>query len=114
MATYSKEFLSESTNGRGIILETTGTPGTLIHTADATAGDEIHLWAWNNDAPTRFITVEFGGVTVPGDTIEHQLQSEDGLELIVPGFVLTGGVEVRAFGGTQPWITVFGFVNRIT
>ena len=33
MATYSKELLSGSTNGKGILVVETATAGTLLHTA---------------------------------------------------------------------------------
>ena len=62
MATFSKLKLSGSTNGRGIAVTATATLGTTIHTAHATALDEIWLYAANIDSTARILTVEFGGV----------------------------------------------------
>ena len=71
MATYSKQYLSGGTgDGRGIKVVATTTPGTTIHTAHATAMDEIHLWAWNSDSVDRLLTIEFGDTTDPDDLIE--------------------------------------------
>ena len=51
MATFSKITLSGSTDGRGIRIANTATPGTTIHTAStvATTYDEIWLYAQNAD-----------------------------------------------------------------
>ena len=48
MATFSKVVLSGGTSGADILVAATATAGTLIHTANATALDEIWLWAQNN------------------------------------------------------------------
>lgn len=114
MATYTKVILSGSTNGRNIKVAATATPGTLIHTAHATAIDEIHLWAVNSDTTDRKLTVEFGGTTSPDDTIEITIPAEDGLYLVVPGLTLTNSLVVRAFAATANVLLVNGFVNRIT
>ena len=67
--TFTKEFLSGSNNGRPIKVAAAVTPGTLIHTADNSAKDEIWLYAVNNDTADRLLTIEFGGVTDPDDLI---------------------------------------------
>lgn len=110
----NKFILSGSTNGRQIKVAATATPGTLIHTADATALDEVYLWAVNSDTTARKLTIELGGVTTPDDLIEQTIQPEDGLELVVPGLILTGGVVIRAFAESANLVLVTGFVNRIT
>jgi len=114
MATYSKEFLSGGTgNGLGIKVVATGTPGTTIHAAHATAQDEIHLWAWNTDTQDRVLTVEFGGDTDPDDLIEMNIPFQEGLFLVVPGLPLTN-LTVKAFAAAANVIVVHGFVNRLT
>jgi hypothetical protein len=114
MATYSKEFLSGGTgDGLGIKVVATATAGTTIHTAHATAQDEIHLWAWNTDTVNRVLTVEFGGATDPDDLIEMDIPFQDGLYLVVPGLPLTNLV-VKAFAAAANIIVVHGFVNRLT
>lgn len=117
MATFTKSALSGSTSGKGIVVAATETAGTLIHTAVAgsTAGvyDEIWLYAQNIDTSNVALTIEFGGVAVPGDTIKVTVAYQAGLVPIVPGFPLQGGCEVRAFAGTANVIEIFGFVNKI-
>jgi hypothetical protein len=52
MATFSKELLSGSTNGKAIKVAETATAGTTIHTAvSGTASfDEVWLYAHNSSA----------------------------------------------------------------
>ncbi len=115
MATYSKQFLSGSTNGRGVKVAATATAGTLIHTAHATDKDEIWLSAINDSASAVLLTIEFGGVTDPDDLITHSIPAQgEGLTVVVPGKVLSGGLAMRAFAASANVITLFGFVNRIT
>ena len=115
MATYSKQLLSGSTNGRSIAVSATATPGTLIHTATSVSGalDEIWLYADNNTASPVKLTVEFGGATT-ADQIEITIAGESGLILISPGLILNGGTVVRSFCGTSSAISVVGYVNRIS
>jgi hypothetical protein len=110
----SKQLLSGSTNGRPIKVTATATAGTLIHTAHATAKDEISLFAVNRDSASRTLTVEFGGTTSPDDLIEVTLPPDSGAIPVVPGIPLTGGVVVRAFASAANVISIIGFVNRLT
>lgn len=114
MATYSKLKLSGSTNGRLIKVVATGTPGTTIHAAHATALDEIHLWAVNSDTTDRKLTIEFGGATAPDDLIEFTVPAESGLFYIVPGLLLTGSVTCAAFAASANVVLIGGYCNRIT
>jgi hypothetical protein len=117
MATYSKELLSGSTNGKAIKVAATATAGTLIHTAIAgTSGDdEIWLYAHNTSAAVVKLTLEWGGVASPDDHIEINLNAEGtGLVLVAPGILLQNGLVVRAFAGTANVINIFGYVNRIS
>lgn len=113
MATYTKEFLSGSTNGRQVKVAATATAGTLIHTAHATAKDEIWLWAVNSDTTPRKLTIEFGGTTAPDDLIELTIPAEAGLLMVVPGLILSNSLVVRAFCASANVVTVSGYVNRI-
>ena len=112
--TISRQLLSGSTNGRGVKVAATATPGTTIHTAHATSLDEVWLWCVNTDTAARKLTVEFGGTTSPDDLIEVSIPSESGLVLVSPGLTVTGGVVVRAFAATANVLVVMGHVNRIT
>jgi hypothetical protein len=114
MATYSKIQLSGGTTGKNIKVVATATPGTLIHTAHATSIDEVWLWCANSDTVDRKLTIEFGGVAVPDDTIEITIPLEDGPYLVIPGWTLKNSLEVRAFAATANVLLINGFVNRIT
>jgi len=114
MATYSKVIISGSTSGRGIEVAATSTPGTTLHTAHATDTDELYLWAVCDDTTDTLLTVEFGGTTDPDDLMEQTIYAQQGLQMVVPGLPITGGLAVAAFAASAARITVFGFVNRIT
>lgn len=119
MATFSKQTLSGSTDGRGVKVAATATAGTLIHTASSTATtfDEIWLYAVNSDTTARKLTIEWGSTTSPDDLIELTVAAESGLVLVVPGLVLKGNASplvVRAFAATANVISIMGYVNRIT
>lgn len=118
MATFSKQILSGSTDGRAIKVVATGTAGTTIHTASTTATtlDEVWLYAQNTDTTARKLTIEWGGTTAPDDLIEVTIGPEAGLVLVVPGLILKGNstaLIVRAFAATANVITIHGYVNRI-
>ncbi len=111
----TKEFLSGSTNGRGIKVVATATLGTVIHTEPNVTDqkDEVWLTAWNSDGTARLLTIEFGGVTDPDDIIEITLAANAELKIIVPGQILDGGVVVTAFAAAANVIVISGWVNRI-
>jgi len=112
MATYSKQLLSGSTSGKPIAVAATATPGTTIHTAHATALDEVWLYAVNTSTSSVKLTVEFGGTTNT-ENIELTITGESGLVLVIPGLPITGSNVVRAFAGTTNVISISGYVNRI-
>lgn len=119
MATFSKELLSASTDGRAIKVAATATAGTLIHTGSTTATtiDEVWLYAVNSDSTDRKLTLEWGGVTVPDDLIEITIGAEAGLVLVAPGLLIKGNstaLLVRAFAATANVVDIHGYVNRIT
>ena len=113
MATYSKQLLSGSTNGKGIKI---ANPSTTVHTAVAGTSDidEIWLYAVNSSGSDVKLTVEWGGTTDPDDHIEVTITAEAGLTLVAPGIPLQNGLIVKAKGGTTNVILVHGYVNRIT
>jgi hypothetical protein len=117
MATYSKEFLSGSTNGKNISITSTtaGSPVT-IHTAGSGTSnrDEIWVYACNTSASAVVLTVQYGGTTDQDDYIELELAADSGMTLIVPGFLLDNSLIVKAHAATANVINVNGFVNRIT
>jgi len=115
MATvYTKVKLSGCTDGRGVKVVATSTAGTTIHTAHATALDEIWLYAVNSDTTDRKLTIEYGGTSAPDDLIEITIPAESGLVLVVPGLLLTNSLAVKAFAASANVVIIHGYVNRIT
>lgn len=119
MATFSKQILSGSTDGKAIKVAATASAGTTIHTGSTTATtlDEVWLYAVNSSASDVKLTVQWGGTASPDDDIEYTVKAENGLYLIVPGLILKGNATalvVRAFAATANVITISGYVNRIT
>lgn len=119
MAALTKVLLSGSTGGKGIKVAATATAGTTIHATgiSATIIDEVWLYAYNDDTVAITLTIEFGGVTDPDDTIVLSVPPASGLTLVVPGLTLVGtGAAARtvaAFAGTANKVVIHGFVNRI-
>ena len=114
MATYTKLKLSGSTDGKGIKVTQTATPGDIIHTAHVSALDEIWLYAVNSSSVAVKLTVEWGQADAPDGNIEVTIPSEQGLVLVIPGLLLTNSLVVKAFAGTANVILIHGFVNRIS
>ena len=115
MATYSKELLSGSTEGKGILVAADETPGTTIHTAvsGTTDIDEIWLYAVNAHSADIKLTLEWGEATEPNGNIEITVPAEEGLMLLVPGLLLQNELVVKAFAGTGSEIVIHGYVNKI-
>src|SRR3990172_5603916 len=112
----TRVLLSGSTNGRVIPVAAIATPGTLIHTAHATSLDAVYLWAVNITRSPATLTIEWGGVTDPGDHFCKLLMIRPNSAAIpiLAGQVLTGGLVLSAFSGMASAINVGGFVTRIT
>jgi len=118
MATFTKQILSGSTDGRAIKVAGTATPGTTIHTGSTASAtiDEVWLWAMNTGTASTKLTVEWGGTASPDDLIELTVPAEGGLTFVVPGLPIKGNATalvVRAFAATANVITIHGYVNRI-
>jgi len=113
---FKKRKLSGSTDGRGIKVAATSTPGTLVHTATgsiaANEWDEVWINAVNTSASSVKLTIEWGGTTSPDDLIELTIPGEQGFHEVIPGHVLQNGVAVRAFADTANVIVLHGYVNR--
>lgn len=117
MATYSRQLLSGSTNGKAIKVVATATAGTTIHTAIAgtTAYDELYLWVTNTDTSARTLTIEFGGVTDPDCLIVKALSipASSPPIPILTGQVLQNALVVGAFASAANVLLISGYVNRI-
>jgi len=115
MATYTKQFLSGSTNGKAILVAATSTPGTLLHTAVAGTSDMDELWIYANNTSANAVklTIEWGEATAPNGNIEVTVLQESGLVCITPGLIIQNGLTVRAFAATTNVITIHGYNHRI-
>ncbi len=122
MATFTKNLLSGSTNGKAIKVIATTTPGTTIHTAVAGTSslDEIWLYAVNSSATAVKLTIEWGEAESGGEAgnIELTILAESGLMLVIPGLLLQNTLVIKAFAGTESGnegaILIHGYVNRIS
>lgn len=120
MATFTKQKLSASTDGRPVRVQATSiASGTTIHTGSNTAStyDEIWLYAMNSSATSVKLTLGWGGTTDPDDLIEVTVLPEAGLVAVAPGLLLKGNATpliVRAAAATANVVTIHGFVNQIT
>jgi len=109
---YTREPLSGSTHGRGIKVAATGTPGTTIHTGQAstTLTDVVTLYATNTDTVTRRLTLEWGGTTAVDDHLIFDLPPKSVVP-IVPDLIIRNSLVVKAFCDTANVVSIFGFVN---
>lgn len=121
MATYSKVLLSGSAQGKAVKVSATASTGTTIHATGTsnTILDEVWLWAYNSSTSNVLLTVQFGGTTAPDNDIKVTIPAQSGLNLVVPGLVLsgTGSVASTVYAyatGAANLITISGYVNRIT
>jgi hypothetical protein len=115
MATFSKIPLSGSTNGKGILVAETATPGTLIHTAisGTSSFDEVWLYCQNTSTSSVALDIEYGG-TATADLVEITIPGESGLVLVVPGLFLNNSQVVGAFAATANVISIHGYINRVS
>ena len=107
-------LLSGSTDGKQIKVAATATAGTLIHTAHATALDQIHIYCVNSGASAVKLTIEWGEATAPDGHVELTIFPESGYQYVIPGLHLTNSLVVRAFAGTANVLLINGHVLRIT
>lgn len=111
--TIKKLVPSGSTNGCPVKVVATATAGTLFHTADAAALDEITMYLSNTDTVDRAVTVEFGGPTSPDFHMVFIAPAGETI-LAIPGIPLTNSLTCKVFAAAANVVTMFGYVNRIT
>jgi hypothetical protein len=120
MATFSKQLLSGSTQGKAIKVAATASTGTTIHATGTSSSiiDEVWLYAYNSSTGLVTLTIQYGGTTAVDNDIKIDVPPTSGLTLIVPGLILTGtgsaANTVYAYAGTTNVITITGYVNRIS
>ncbi len=116
MATFTKFKLSGSTDGKPILGAATAIgSGDTIHTAHATALDEIWLWVNNVDSVAVNMTIGWGGTTDPDHLIAKTvpIPANSGPILVVAGQILTNSLVVKVAGSTTNKLVYQGYVNRI-
>ena len=117
MATYTKNKLSGSTNGKQILITATANGSAVtIHTAVSGTSnfDEIWLYAYNDDTTDATLLVLWGGTTEPDNLMRFTLPSRAGRYLCIDGALLQNSLVVKAYASIANKITVDGFVNSIT
>ncbi len=127
MATFSKITLSGSTSGKQIPISTyagAGNPATLVHTAHATALDEIWLWVVNYSTSSVTAGIQWGQITSTKEivfpvtySVPSPLpwnQTITGAQLVVAGLVLSNSLVVRMYCSAGTALACYGYVNRIT
>lgn len=117
MTTVSRIPLSGSTNGRGIKVAATSSPGTTVHTCSSTTnageGEWVYLSIGNNDTVTRRAIIEMGGTTDIDDT--HKIDIPpigSGLVRLDP-FWLRSTLVVKVYCATADVLTVFGWADKV-
>lgn len=120
MATFSKQLLSGSTQGKAIKVAATSSTGTTIHATGTSSSiiDEVWLYAYNSHTSAVLLTIQWGGTTTVDDDIKISIPANSGLTLVVPGLTLTGtgsaANTIRAYAGTTNVVTISGYVNRVS
>lgn len=117
MPTFTKKILSASSDGEGIAVAATSSPGTTLHTGSSTATtiEEVWLYAANVGTSGVNLNIQLGG-TGTEDLITVYIEPYIGLQPVVTGLVLKGNATpkvVRAYAGTTNVINIFGYVNEI-
>jgi len=109
---YTREPLSGSTHGRGIKVAAASTPGTTIHTGQAstTLTDVVTLMAMNSDTVVRRLTLEWGGTTAPDDNLVFDIPPKTTV-LLVGDLIIRNSLIVKAFADAANVVTIIGFIN---
>lgn len=121
MATYSKELLSESSNGKSITVAASGSSTTALHTtaSAATSIDEVWLYATNHTDSDVILNVLYGGTNFTTDVLfKGVIEAYAGSVLICPGLIAKGdgttGLSIYGNVSVASSINIFGYVNRIS
>lgn len=102
--TFTRNPLSGSTDGRGIKITATSSPGVTVHTAtsDTTFFDEISLRITNVDTVARPYVIEAGGTTNPDDRIVGVVLA--GQSIMIDNFILRNSLVAKVSSITLTWI----------
>ena len=121
MATYTKEILSASANGKAINITATGLDTTNIHTtlASSSSMDEVWLYASNSTEADISFNLLFGGTDFTNDILfDGIIEAYAGNILVCPGLISKGdgttGFSIYGNSSVASGINIFGYVNRIS
>ena len=121
MATYSKQLLSQSINGKAVNITATGLNINTIHTTLSSSSvlDEVWLYASNSTTSDIMLNVLYGGADFTNDILfEGVIEAYAGSVLICPGLIARGndttGFSIYGNSTSVSGINVFGYVNRIS
>lgn len=102
--------MSGAASGLPIKVAATATPGTLIHTAQASTStgclDVPELQVYNSDTVDRTITFECWGVTAPDNLVKRTVPTGETISVPLPGGQNT--LVLRAFGSAANVLVVSG------
>ncbi len=117
MATFSRNKLSGSTNGKSIKIAAMATPGTTVHTAVAgtSSWDEVYVWITNTSNAAVTLTIEYGGTADPDNLITKTLSipANSPPIPILTGQILQNGLVVGMFASSANVLLATGYVNTI-
>lgn len=116
MATFTKNLLTGSTNGKQIkVTVTTNGTAQTIHTAVAGTGsfDEVWLYAFNSDTVPRNLSILWGGTTEPDNLIFISIPAQSGRTLVCDGMLLQNSLVIKAYASAANVVVLDGFVNNI-
>ena len=122
MATYTKQFLSGSTNGLPLSLYSTSSqqPDT-IHTTQSSDSIKDEIWVYANNMNSTDAKISLFFENAPAQEIVLTIPGESGLTLVIPGLVVSGngqaGNSLKAYlfdQGNYGLVNISGYVNRIS
>lgn len=108
----TKNLLSGSTHGRGILVTGTTTGASvLVHTAVAslTDFDDIFVYASNISGAAVTLTLEYGAGTTAQFQRKYSIPANSGAFLCVPGWVLRNSETIKAFASSANVIILDGY-----
>jgi hypothetical protein len=114
--TATRVVLSGAAAGNRLIaVAAIATPGTTIHTADATSLDGLYLWASNVTTNPVTLTIEWGGTALADRIINaFEIFPNSDPKPVVVGQVISNSLVVRAFCSAAKAVNISGFVTRFT
>jgi hypothetical protein len=116
MPSYSKLPLSQSENGKSILISLSALPGNLIHTAvnTTTGADEVWLYASNTTASDNITTIYWGSTATSDFLSQTNIQAYAGLTLLIPGIIINNSLQIYALTSSPSAVNISGYINRIS